>query len=914
MQFATGALYAIECASVRSDGHVNRGQGAIYLGRNQSSNCDYGYIKFALSELLQDVPSNATIVSAILNLRPVDNYSDSNFGYRVFACKADWSASTITWANRPSDETVGDAVSLAGKTWHSWNITNIAQHWLTDPDYDYSFGLFIRPNSTNQYSYKKLNGPTASLYVPHVSIVYDVPASVPTLDKSLYVLGDTVTVNLDVVEETATHTVHYYIGDSTTPTATQELAAGVSSTTWLVPTSIGAQFQNTQTTALRVAVTTAVGGETRGTLEVNATLGLPSDAAPTASCAATRTGQTQVEAYVQKQSGVTLTVAAAGKYGATIASYAVTLEGVTQTTATAAFAAISGSGDVTYRYTVTDSRGLTTTGTGILVVLPWDVPQIGKFAIQRVTELNVPDIGGTYGRATVQAAVSVFSMPAPVVTVVSDRDVEFHYSGSGSYSFGYIEDLPEPITAGTEYTITWDGVEYVRTATAQKNSDVCLGNLRPYYGGSEYDTGEPFLIIYDPVYLITIMAISTDATHRVQITRAGTQTTNNTLSYQVHYRQIGSVGDWTATDAVSASGQSVSDAALLKSGGAAIDSFGDLLGYEFRLTVTDRFGASTAFAEMPTKDVMLHIRRSAKSVAIGMESTGTAGHPMFEVAPDARFYGDVQFDGSVSGLPATTIAYTTVEVDTGDKWVNGKPIYSKILDLTGSWPSGADPNFLLSIEEFDLPVEMTGVVRVNSRWANVNFAFSTSVLVSIYVIDGRIYLTNTSNYAIDRIIIHLRYTKSTDTATRYVLPCLTADSSQGCVASASTVINANFPAWQAFNANADTHWASSASDTNRWIQIQMPHRLKDMVVMLTNNSYATDSVVSGKFLGSNDGSSWAEIGSFSGRPTTVFICTKHVLHNTTGYSYLRIAVTEQASATNASGIADIRIEGEIVSG
>ena len=739
-----------------------------------------------------------------------------------------------------------------------------------------------------------------------MSIIYDVPASVPTLDDTDYVLGDTVTVNLDVVEETATHTVHYYIGDSTTPTATQELAAGVSSTTWLIPTSIGAQVQNTQTTALRVTVTTAVGGETRGTLEVNATLGLPSDAAPTASCAATRTGQTQVEAYVQKQSGVTLTVAAAGKYGATIASYAVTLEGVTQTTATAAFAAISGSGDVTYRYTVTDSRGLTTTGTGILVVLPWDVPQIGKFAIQRVTALNVPDIGGTYGRATVQAAVSAFS--APTVTVVSEQDVAFANYG-GSVQFGNVNSS-EALISGAEYTVTWDGTDYVCTAVTM-DGDVIVGNL--YLWGDFPDTGEPFLVVPTPIEgLISFSTYDTAASHNVKITRAGSESENNTLTYRVDYRQAGTSDDWTQTDAVAASGQSVDTSAVLKSGGAAIDSFGDLLGYEFRLTVTDRFGSSTAFAEMPTKDVMLHIRRSAKSVAIGMESTGTAGHPMFEVAPDARFYGDVQFDGSVAGLPATTIAYTTVEVDTGDKWVNGKPIYSKILDLTGSWPSGADPNFLLSIEEFDLPVEMTGVVRVNSRWANVNFAFSTSVLVSIYVIDGRIYLTNTSNYAIDRIIIHLRYTKSTDTATRYVLPCLTADSSQGCVASASTVINANFPAWQAFNANADTHWASSASDTNRWIQIQMPHRLKDMVVMLTNNSYATDSVVSGKFLGSNDGSSWAEIGSFSGRPTTVFICTKHVLHNTTGYSYLRIAVTEQASATNASGIADIRIEGEIV--
>ena len=908
MQFSTGALYATECASVRSDGHVNRGQGVVYLGRNQSSNCDYGYFKFALSALLQDVPSNATIVSAVLNLRPVDTYSDSNFGYRVFACRADWSASTITWANRPSDETVGDAVSLAGKTWHSWNITNIAQHWLTDPDYDYSFGLFIRPNSTNQYSYKKLNGPTASLYVPHVSIVYDVPASVPALDDADYVLGDTVTVNLDVVEETATHTVHYYIGDSTTPTATQELAAGVSSTTWLIPTSIGAQFQNTQTTALRVTVTTAVGGETRGTLEVNATLGLPSDAAPTASCAATRTGQTQVEAYVQKQSGVTLTVAAAGKYGATIASYAVTLEGVTQTTATAAFAAISGSGDVTYRYTVTDSRGLTTTGTGILVVLPWDVPQIGKFAIQRVTALNVPDIGGTYGRATVQAAVSAFS--APTVTVVSEQDVAFANYG-GSVQFGNVNSS-EALISGAEYTVTWDGTDYVCTAVTM-DGDVIVGNL--YLWGDFPDTGEPFLVVPTPIEgLISFSTYDTAASHNVKITRAGSESENNTLTYRVDYRQAGTSDDWTQTDAVAASGQSVDTSAVLKSGGAAIDSFGDLLGYEFRLTVTDRFGASTAFAEMPTKDVMLHIRRSAKSVAIGMESTGTAEHPMFEVAPDARFYGDVQFDGSVSGLPATTTAYTTAEVDTGDIWIDGKPIYRFVYSRSGLLNRRVE-YILCAIPDIDTILRIDGSYLATGSWKKaLNYYRADDNFATLEITDTgglKHYSYNDDVYGITAMV---EYTKTTDVATRYVVPCLTADSSQGCVASASTVINANFPAWQAFNGRTDNHWASSASDTNRWIQIQMPHRLKDMVVMLTNNSYATDSVVSGKFLGSNDGSSWAEIGSFSGRPTTVFICTKHVLHNTTGYSYLRIAVTEQASATNASGIADIRIEGEIESG
>ncbi len=190
--------------------------------------------------------------------------------------------------------------------------------------------------------------------------------------------------------------------------------------------------------------------------------------------------------------------------------------------------------------------------------------------------------------------------------------------------------------------------------------------IRPYYGGDEYDTGEPFLIIYDPVYLITIMAISTTATHRVQITRAGTQTTNNTLSYQVHYRQIGTTGDWTATDAVTAVGQTVDMSYLLQSSGTAISTFSDLLGYEFQLVVSDRFASSTALAEIPTKDIMMHIKRAEKSVAFGMESTGTTDEAKFEVAQKAYFYG---------GIEGANVVYTSGSTPTGNTWVDGKPIY-----------------------------------------------------------------------------------------------------------------------------------------------------------------------------------------------------------------------------------------------
>ena len=642
-----------------------------------------------------------------------------------------------------------------------------------------------------------------------ITVTYNILGNVPSTNVSEATLGSTViTTSISETIPGSTTNLKYKIGGNVIHTKT---GAG-NSYNYTVPTSAGAHFPASLTAPMVVEAETFLSGVTYGTITTSVTLKLPADAAPTATATPSRLivdTIPPISNFIQNKTGVIFAMAGVPKYGATIDSYSLTIEGVTKTGASITRIPLTSSGNVGYSFTVTDSRKLSRTYTGgYISVMSWRPPSFSQFEIKRVNASGVEAIDGWYAKPGISAS---------------------------AYSL---------LVSGTEY---------------------------------------------------------------------------NQLKYYIAYRKITLEGEtpasWSISDTKTITTATYSGGKLVFSGGdmltksgVLINTFDDMLGYEFQIFFSDYFETVDDYDEMPTKEIIMDINSEAASVAIGGDSTATPkvgetpAHKKFEVYPEAYFYG---------GIPQ--LAYSTDETDTGLKWIDGKPVYSKTWDLTGSWPSGADPNFLLSIEEFDLPVEMTGVVRVNSRWANVNFAFSTSVLVSIHVIDGRIYLTNTSNYTIDRIIIHLQYTKSTDTATRYVLPCLTADSSQGCVASASTVINANFPAWQAFNANADTHWTSSASDTNRWIQIQMPHRLKDMVVMLTNNSYATDSVVSGKFLGSNDGSSWSEIGSFSGRPTTVFICTKHVLHNTTGYSYLRIAVTEQASATNASGFSDIRIEGEIAS-
>ena len=152
------------------------------------------------------------------------------------------------------------------------------------------------------------------------------------------------------------------------------------------------------------------------------------------------------------------------------------------------------------------------------------------------------------------------------------------------------------------------------------------------------------------------------------------------------------------------------------------------------------------------------------------------------------------------------------------------------------------------------------------------------------------------------------------TADRYLVPLLQSDNDQGCSISASSVYLANaHDAWRAFNGNYSNHWATTDADSDRWIQIQMPHALKNITVALSDTSYAQEvnSAIAGEFLGSNNGTNWTQIGEFSNRPTMKnYNTTWHTLNNSTAYSYLRVHITQSRTASWV-GFSDIRISGDI---
>ena len=164
----------------------------------------------------------------------------------------------------------------------------------------------------------------------------------------------------------------------------------------------------------------------------------------------------------------------------------------------------------------------------------------------------------------------------------------------------------------------------------------------------------------------------------------------------------------------------------------------------------------------------------------------------------------------------------------------------------------------------------------------------------------------------------VEYTKSDDNPTYYYLPFLASNSDKGCVASASSIYTASNQAFGAFNGAIDSWWASAGDDTDRWVQVQMPYALKNMVVTLIDREDVSGdhrrANTAGAFLGSKDGSDWVQLFSFTDRnPNFVngFSTTYH-LNNVTAYKYLRYAPAAGSYSSGfASSVAEIRIEGEV---
>lgn len=241
----------------------------------------------------------------------------------------------------------------------------------------------------------RFNVPLASHNVPTVgwtafNIDGEIPtiprATTPTLSASSVAMGSAVTINLPRASSAFTHNVTYRFGSAT---GTINSNAGTSCS-WTPPVSLAQQIKTSTSGVGTITVQTKNGSTVIGTKTINITLTVPASVVPTISghvvAEATANIASKFGAFVQSKSTLKVTTTAAGAQGSTITAYKTVIEGRSYTGSPCTSAAISGSGTIAVKTTVTDSRGRTATKTTNVTVVAYSPPQISVSNVARTSD------------------------------------------------------------------------------------------------------------------------------------------------------------------------------------------------------------------------------------------------------------------------------------------------------------------------------------------------------------------------------------------------------------------------------------------------------------------------------------------------------------------------------------------------
>ena len=426
-------------------------------------------------QLIFTVPANATLGGAGVNITGITLHayvrnSASAVKQLQYGCKTGTGAAPTAWAQESGANVLDWAFTAVGASngsyiekWVSRVLSGAAlERFAAHMQARFAAGQALYLGVV-QPQYDKSIQVNLALGNWIIDVTYELLGNVPSTNVNTATLGSTaITTTLNKVVSGSSTTLRYKIGSQTIHT--QDVGTGASHT-YTVPTSAGQYFPNAQRATLTIEAETFVGGTSYGTVSASVTLNLPGDAAPTSTCTPSRTwvsgvvSGAQIAAYVQQKSGVSFSLNGTAKYGASIASYRLTIENKTYTrtgNGSIAHSPIAGSGAVSYSYTVTDSRGLARTYTGTLTVLAWRAPQIAGFTVERVTSANESAIDGTYARVTVQATASTLPVDGVQKNSLSYY-VRYRQAGASAWTNGDTVSVSGGISVNQSFMLQKDG-------------------------------------------------------------------------------------------------------------------------------------------------------------------------------------------------------------------------------------------------------------------------------------------------------------------------------------------------------------------------------------------------------------------------------------------------------------------------
>ncbi len=244
-----------------------------------------------------------------------------------------------------------------------------------------------------------------------------------------------------------------------------------SGTAFTIPKNWINAISGTSATAV-VTVTTKSGSTTIGSKSVNLTVTVPDSVVPTVSSISASEAITAVTTafgnrFVRSLSQLNVKVNAAGVYGSTIKSYAVTLDGVKYQSEEFQSNALNTAGSVDIVATVTDSRGRTRTLTKTITVVDYSAPAITNMTYYPCDANGNRNPNGTNTKVIINGLVASVAGQNSRSLILKYKAIDAAtYTAltltTSSWSFE-----ASTIVSGTDPTSTW---EFIATLTDKISS------------------------------------------------------------------------------------------------------------------------------------------------------------------------------------------------------------------------------------------------------------------------------------------------------------------------------------------------------------------------------------------------------------------------------------------------------------
>ena len=158
------------------------------------------------------------------------------------------------------------------------------------------------------------------------------------------------------------------------------------------------------------------------------------------------------------------------------------------------------------------------------------------------------------------------------------------------------------------------------------------------------------------------------------------------------------------------------------------NKFSNSTDWGFLLYFGDKYENSSASSNIFKAFANMHLSGAANGgVCFGGFSKSTYEQPMFECYYPAYFYGGIVQGGGGGDYPAVG-----VEQDTGMKWIDGKPIYRKILQVTGTNKAGESLSVPLGSFKLGFLIRLDGGFFTGDDFCCFATAHNSATTANVY--------------------------------------------------------------------------------------------------------------------------------------------------------------------------------------